>query len=666
MIPTLNQALACAVLAAAIWSVVGLATARRLGFENLLAWSLAPILGFAVHSALLLPLLTVVGLTRVNVTVAFAIPVICSAIAIWRQCNRINLSDRDFVTSACVVMGAATLAYCIAVAVMPTVTPTGVTLAGAIFDHSKIAMIDDMMRVGLPAGNPFFGQQGDPERLAYYYLWHFAAAELGIMTGAGGWAADAAMTWFTAFASLILTMGVACWLGERRAAAGWVLLMAATSSIRPVLAIVFGWGAVNAATGPSTGFGTWLFQTTWAPQHVMSASSAFAAIFVILQLANNSKVAVATALGLLGAASFETSTWVGGVVFPMIAMVTACAAAFGLPPRGRRRFIGLVACSGCVTVVFVAPFVYDQLHTSNLRADGFPIVIAPYTVFGGEIAVSLYSWLNIPAYWTVFLFSEFAAFYPAGLIAAIWLRNDPRLKTDRRTVAMVLGSAAIVSLAAAGLLKSTMAPNNDLGWRAALPAILMLMVLTAAGLGRDFRGKRTVCWAAALIPILVGFSTGLTNIRSNFGRTESRSALGFLHSTRMWEAVRRHTGPLERVANNPNFMSDMTAWPINISWALLSNRRSCYAGSDLALPFAPVSRVVRRDIEIQFARVFAGHPEPGDVAALAARYDCATIVLTPGDGAWQTDTFATSDHYRLVEEQPNVWRIYRRVSVSTN
>jgi hypothetical protein len=350
----------------------------------------------------------------------------------------------------------------------------------------------------------------------------------------------------------------------------------------------------------------------------------------------------------------------------MIAVVAACISLLGLPSHRRWHFIRLVAWAGIAAIVLAAPFIHDQLHTSTLRADGFPIAVAPYDVLGDDVPPSLRLWLDVPAYWSVLLFAEFAAFYPAGVIAAIWLRNDPLLTTARRRAATVIGSAAIISLAVAGLLKSTIAPNNDLGWRAALPAMLMLMVLTAAGLGRYFRGRRAVACAAALLLILAGVSTGLTNIRDNFGRSQPASALGFLNSTHMWEAVRRHTGPSERVANNPNFMSDLTVWPINISWALLSNRRSCYAGSDLALPFAPVSREVRQEIETQFARVFAGHPGPDDIAALATRYDCATIVLTPSDGAWSAEPFAASDRYQLVEERPNEWRIYRRTLVSTD
>ena len=84
----------------------------------------------------------------------------------------------------------------------------------------------------------------------------------------------------------------------------------------------------------------------------------------------------------------------------------------------------------------------------------------------------------------------------------------------------------------------------------------------------------------------------------------------------------------------------MTPWPANISWALLADRRSCYAGAELALPFAPLSAARRAEIDAQFIRVFAGNPAPGDVAQLAGRYRCDVVVITAQDGAWLRDPFA--------------------------
>ena len=108
---------------------------------------------------------------------------------------------------------AALLAVIPTLAILPKETGDGVALAGPMFDHAKVAIIDDMARLGLPPGNPFFGAAGD--RLAYYYLWYFGAAQFARVLGISGWEADVAMTWFSAFASLTLMMGLAAWFAAR-------------------------------------------------------------------------------------------------------------------------------------------------------------------------------------------------------------------------------------------------------------------------------------------------------------------------------------------------------------------------------------------------------------------------------------------------------------------
>jgi hypothetical protein len=106
----------------------------------------------------------------------------------------------------------------------------------------------------------------------------------------------------------------------------------------------------------------------------------------------------------------------------------------------------------------------------------------------------------------------------------------------------------------------------------------------------------------------------------------------------------------------------MTLWPVDISWALLADRRSCFAGRELALVYASLPRPRLDEIDAQFIRVFAGKAEPGDIGDLATKYDCRLVVLTSADGAWANDPFATDPRFRLVEEKPGEWRIYRVVA----
>ena len=105
----------------------------------------------------------------------------------------------------------------------------------------------------------------------------------------------------------------------------------------------------------------------------------------------------------------------------------------------------------------------------------------------------------------------------------------------------------------------------------------------------------------------------------------------------------------------------MTPWAVNLGWALLANRRSCYAGWELTQVYSSVPHDRLRAIDDQFVRVFAGRALPGDVEALAKNDDCTVVVVTPQDGAWTNDPFDASPWYRRVEDAAG-WRIYRVAS----
>ena len=324
MASTLN-ALFGALVAAAFWTCIGIAIGRRI-MPAALAWPVAPTLGWAVHSAVTLPILTLVGFSTVTAAVAAALALIASLVALARPGDSQSVSLPLWIW-----VGAALLAMGVAVAILPKTYGDSVILAPAIFDHSKLAMIDEMTRHGLPPGNPFFGEVGGPERLVYYYLFYYSAAGLSLLTGISGWEADVALTWFAAFSALLLMMGLAAWFGGRPLAALWVLPLAVSASLRPLLVMLFERERVDAVLLRATGFAGWQSQAAWVPQHLMSATCVMLAILLLSQLAKRQNVVLVATFVLVVVAGFESSTWVGGVAFAV------AAAAVGAVLLIRRR-----------------------------------------------------------------------------------------------------------------------------------------------------------------------------------------------------------------------------------------------------------------------------------------------------------------------------------------
>jgi hypothetical protein len=265
--------------------------------------------------------------------------------------------------------------------------------------------------------------------------------------------------------------------------------------------------------------------------------------------------------------------------------------------------------------------------------------------------------MDVPGYWLVILPVELPAIYFAGLIALpVVLRGA--MRRPEKLAAAMFACLAGVGLVVSWLLVSTLGENNDLGLRAIIPAEIVLIVIVAAGLTGTPR--RVAIAVTALAGLALSLPDTAAMLHDYFVSEGEPDGKIFAQTPELWAAVRRYAAPNVRVANNPLFLEDLAPWPANLSWALLANRSSCFAGRELALAFAPLPPQRREAVAAQFARVFAGEGKPDDIHEMATRYDCAVAVVVPQDGAWDHDPFAPGPDYRLAETREGRWRIYVR------
>jgi hypothetical protein len=655
--PSILSATAAAAAALLFWTVLGLAIGRRI-LPSALALPLAPALGWAVHSAASLALFLCFGFSPLAAAGVAVVAAIASVASLFRK---IEEPGRVASVPSWAYMAAAVLALAPATAVVPERLGESVVVASPIYDHAKIAIIDVIARLGLPPANPFFGEFNEAGRLAYYYLWYFSAAQLAALLHLTGWEADIALTWFSAFSSLSLMMGLALWFG-RNTAPLWALLFAVTGSLRFLLGAVLGVQRTDGLLAYPTGFAGWLFQSAWVPQHIVSASCAVMAVLLISRLAVQRSALAFVTLVLVVVAGFESSTWIGGITFLLAAAVTAPVLLLRVAAAERWRLALALAGAAALSVVLAAPFVLDQIADVAARAGGSPIVMGHFPVLGDWFPDRVRPLLDYPAYWLILLPVEMPATYVAGLVALTIFLASRKLDLQRQLDAAVLAALTAAGLCASWLLVSMIADNNDLALRAVLPAAVILIVFAAAGLSVWIANGARIAAGATLCGLLLGLPDGVRIIAGNTIDRPPQPGPAFAQTPAMWEAVRRHSQPGERVGNNPLFLADMTPWPVNLSWAVLSNRSSCFAGHELTLAYAPLPPEQREEISALFVRAFAGTGSTKDVRDLARRFGCTVIVLTARDGAWQRDLFAASGIYQLVETSPERWRIYRSIT----
>ncbi len=645
----------CALAAAAFWSWLGHALGRRL-LPPALAAGAAPALGWAVFSALALPLFDWIGFSSNAVG---GVALCCAAVAGLSFVAPRAKSDAAAAPSIprLAFAAAAVLALGPTLALLPKLAGDAVWLADPIFDHAKVALIDAMTRQGLPPVDPVFGAAGGPGHLVYYYLWHFSAAALALALRTSGWEADIGLTWFTAFASLTLMMGLAVWLSRRSGAAFCVVLLAAAASLRQVLGAIFGSYELTPFLQQPNGFAGWLFQAAWVPQHLMAATCTVLATVLVQRSVARRNLLLLAALVLVVVAGFESSTYVGGLTFALAAVAAAPILWTTLAPARRLGASVELALAGMLVVLIAAPFIRDQATLVAARGGGAPLLVHPFEVLGDWLPEMPRRALDLPAFWLVLLPIEFPATFAAGVIAFVALLRKAAAGPEKTTTAL------LAALAAAGLIVSwlvvgTLGDNNDLGLRAVLPAAMVLIVAAAAGLMQSPR--RRVIAALALGGLVLSLPDTAKMMRSNILGTPRPDGAVFAQAPDLWAAVRRYVPPSARVANNPLALSDLTPWPVNVGWALLADRSSCFAGREMALAFAPLPAARREAVNAQFVRVFAGEGAAADVHAMAHDYGCDVVVLVAQDKAWSNDPFATSPDYRLAENRDGRWRIYVR------
>jgi hypothetical protein len=651
------NAILCALLATAFWTFLGYALTRRLLPRGLAAGA-APVVGWAVHSAGTLPVLTLVGFHPVVVIAIAGLCVATAGVSLWPPAPQREADDASTIPPWAFA-AAGLLAVAPAAAILPKNAAGSVQFSDPIFDHAKVAIIDAMTRLGLPPVNPVFGEPGVPGHLVYYYLWHFSAAQLALPLSISGWNADVAVTWFTAFASLALMMGLAVWLSRRSAAAIWVVVLAMPCS----LWTTFGWFLHSDNLTPwlaqPIGMSGWLFQAAWVPQHLMAASCVVTAVVLISLVSRRHSPLLLATLALTIVAGFESSTFVGGVTFAIGASIAAPFVFAALTPGQRLRSIAGLAGAAVLAAALAAPFIRDQLATVAARGTGHPLLVAPYEVFGEWMPQPLRRWLDLPAYWLLLLPIELPATYFAGVIGLGAMLRAARSRPESLAVTALICVAG-ASLGTSWLLVSTLGDNNDLGLRAVIPAEIILIAGAASAL--MLTSRRIAITTLAIGGIVLALPDTTITIRDYFLGLPRPGGQVFAQTPALWAAARNYAGLGMRVANNPLFLSDITAWPVNISWALLADRSSCFAGRELALAYTPLPPQRREAINAQFVRVFAGQGTPEDVGALAKTYGCDVIVVTEQDGAWDHDPFGASADYRLAETHDGAWRIYVRVA----
>ncbi|MBB4277665.1 hypothetical protein [Rhizobium mongolense] len=663
MLVNLSSIISSAVASDVIGYAIGWPVSKYFDSNLRMRLLIAPVIGLGIFGAAGVSIFHVVALTAVNL---YVVVLALSAVAFWLSNDSVDPLLRSPTSPGLAWLTVAFLLCLLPTfAIVPQYYGESASLGHPIWDHAKIAIINEIAQNGLPPSNPYYSEAGSPNTLIYHYIWYFIAACLSVVTGATGWEADIALTGMTALFSTV----VVAWLAVARSrcanAAWWVLPLLLIASLKPIVQFVSGnrldtWMVRHSHFQEMQFHQTWIFAVTWSPQHVFSGTVAVVAIIAYTQLLYHCSArdrSLAIFMGAILASAYGSSTWAGGFSLLLILPIVGLLSISHLLKAKRMLEVAIsLSVTIAVTLLCAGVLVREQIILLYSRK---ALEFWVFPIFNG--ANRLFDFVG---FWLVLLTIDLGAIF-VGFI--IWSCSTLSESTDFAPIDRAMIVSVLAPLFCAQFLHSVLL-YNDLGWDVIIPSLLIMTALTAALYSTHIGRKSLVGRLTTTTAVLLLIPSILTGARFVYSSAfqfrvqgpDSEWGRAFEASPELWEAVRQVTPPNEAVANNPLDFANVTFHPGNISWAVLSQRRNCATSLELIRSYAAqLTPEQASDVYNFFVSAFEGNATEDQLRLMKEKYLCETLVVTTRDGLWGKPVLDNSSIYKLVSEEKGRWRIYR-------
>ena len=448
----------------------------------------------------------------------------------------------------------------------------------------------------------------------HYVLFYVPGPCLKILTGA------------TVYSVELVNSMLACWMGVgalfgvvrvlRGKPFGWrdiafcSILLFSTAAERHFPFMSFAHGMDNVIT-----------TSLWAPQTLMAASFLLLAVVCVHLYRWKYKWLVAVLLaGSMGASVY-------------IALVAALG--FGLfllaDWGGRRNRLPILwqgVQVGLFSLLLALPFIWNQ---TGAMYDMFPVAVHIY-----PWSRNLHPVLAVLGFWTVYYFLQM----PVTFLLAVWGMTKEHLRKYTLFYVMIFASAFITCF-----LK-TIIDNNDLGWRAVLISIMLLIALATC---RWSTASRIVQWSVVLTALLmVNFPISRLD-RFNAWVPYKLKPL----SAQSIAAIRQYVSTQDYFVSNPLDLPHSGTWHANLYFMLLTERRSCYASGGAVYAYC---RFELRPLYKKTMEIFDGDITQADVDEVR-RYKCNKFIFHKSDKNFKQDAALAAVGLRKIYQNEQI-KIY--------
>lgn len=565
--------------------------------------------------------------------------------------------------------------------IFPFIEDGGLYTGMQIHDHMKMALVDAIVREGLPPMNPFYAPGGQRIELIYYYGWHFLVAQLKVLTGMSAWQAQVAFSWFTSLSLISCIGAMAIQIGERSRAGFFIFLLAMCHQLPPILVSIAGpqWKELfNYPPGHPLEYLWW--QLSWAPQHVFSALCVILLLYLATHLLTEKKVhwICAAGIGLVAATGFSASVWVSGVGLAFVLPALIYATRKYLCDQSRLVPLSLsLVLAVSVCVLFSLPVLNSIFSNPDSMGSGFPLTVKPYTSTGLFGMTTLLEQVgHVFLYWLKNLVLIFGCIYILGLLTlfAYKPQRENIAIFKSLSIAGIFGFFIIVQF-----LQSNIA-NNDFGWRCVVVPMLLLMIWSAVALSRIELGHQisTRIWhgesllvqrANIILPlswmlITLGIASSIKDIqlpgpRYSFVKKDLALHRDILRTKKAWEEIKQLTGPHDIVQYYPlTYGKTLTRGWAPAPLSLFGDRPTAYTDPESVAVFAHSYNKDQKWVQQKRVyNLFSPTPWEKNIKYAHDILKIKAILVDRRDPVWKNRLLEQSDYYTLVRKN-EYYKIY--------
>ncbi|HHU1438233.1 Uncharacterised protein [Escherichia coli] len=623
--PSVGAFTALAILLSVFFWIIGLPLSSLLSKRSNHFFALP--VGFALFSCvgILFSLIFNVGVTQ-SIAIAVACVIISFLCGVRKfEFVRFRISVRQIVIlTLCLI-----LSFVVSSTVYLKMNGNEFLYSAPIFDHMKIAIINSIKRNGLPIINPFMLTSPNNEEIHYYYLWFLSAANISLLTNISGWAADIVLTFITALTSLFVVCGLIKENSSGKLSTYVIGISALFGSQLVTYIDRITQGQIFEYIPREHPFESWIIQASWVPQHLMAASVVITSCYFMFSINKNHRWISSLVISMLISTGVGSSTWVGGVTFAVISIFLFI---FNLiANKSEWKFIlSKWAFIACMAVIISLPLLINQISAAK-PTGVFPIGIHSYNASPSGNSLS-----NILTFLILFV-----PLYLPTVALGLVLACIPR-KSLNCSQTVILFIIAICSILTSMLLKSQIA-NNDLGWRAIIPAVLVSSSLIAISIERLKREAITcisIIVIAISIPSAIEFSKNL--LQGNFRNDNVGIVSTFLDITNNTEST-------DRLLINPRKFEGRDVLDGNVLPSIIIDRNSCFTNLSYAYAFSNQWGESIGYYWNALKEFYAGHATDEDLAKMK-KLKCTKLVVLPGDGIWNKFPYKNSEWVLTIDK----------------